>query len=57
MADPNHMDGPLDDGSRSLNGRRHKQAVALVILSAAVISTSGILIRSLEAATEWQVVF
>ena len=57
MADPNHMDGPLDDGSPSLNGRRHKQAVALVILSAAVISTSGILIRSLEAATEWQVVF
>lgn len=52
MADSKSM-GPIDGTDTGL----YRRAVVLVLVSGSVNSVGGLLLRSLEAATDWQIIF
>lgn len=56
--DHSHVsEGCLDNiEAKSKNANQHRLAVIFILASTLINSTSGLLVRSLEAATDWQIV-
>lgn len=57
VAEQTTVAGRAGDVEKSWNVHSPKLAMLMIVLSAIINSSGGILVRSLEAANEWQVVF
>jgi len=57
MIIPTFLEGYLDDiEAKSKNANQHRLAVIFILASTLINSTSVLLVRSLEVATDWQIV-